>query len=331
MTYVCGLHIESKYIHFGQVLFYLNKAYKTDFFKKIMKKEKPQIKKAAICFSGLVKHFEICYPYIKRNFLDKIEDYDVFCCAEDDSDIKKIEVMSPLKVKKIKSSEVDKIIKGKIKRLNKLNYKAFVLPQSRRFNFRNIYQQLYKIKGAFDLLKDYMKKSNVDYEYFVRIRFDFLPIDCIDIKEFKIAKNEIVTPKIKNLDPKNQINDMFCITRDFETFETYCSVINHYEEVSKKYVSLKADFPKRLYLSFEKKYNSFFISLLKEKGKISKNLLGFVLLFTKGKYFKFKERSRCSLEKVLFYYLKSRGKKIHYLPINFIIVRNPMDGLLIFG
>ncbi len=293
--------------------------------------KKRSIKEAAICFSGQVKTLDLCYPYLKKNFLDNIKSYDIFCCAEDDSDIEKIDLLKPTKVIRVRSPEVDKLIKRDIDQLNKGNYKDFILPQSGRFNFRNIYQQLYKIKGVFKLLKQHMEENNVHYKYFIRIRFDFLPLNKIKMRDFNFKRNGVVTPRIRNLNPKIQVNDMFCVTRDIETFETYCSIIDHYKEVVRKNISLKTNFSKKLYLSFEKKYNSFFISLLKDKGQLSKNVLGFLLLLTKNIYFKFKEGARCSLEKAFFYHLKNEGKKVHDEPIDFIIVRNPMDGLLIFG
>ena len=125
----------------------------------MVEKKKPVVKQAAICFSGMVRTLDLCYPYIKRNLLDNLESYDIFCYAEDDKDFKKIKLLKPTKVRKIKSSKVDEIIKEDIKFLNKRNYIDFISPQSHRLNFRNIYQQLYKIHGVFKLLEDYMKRK----------------------------------------------------------------------------------------------------------------------------------------------------------------------------
>ncbi|MEK6925733.1 MAG: hypothetical protein AABW50_00480 [Nanoarchaeota archaeon] len=303
-----------------------------------MKKGKKIIaKNVALCFSGQIKKFELCYPYIKKNLLDNIGSYDIFCCAEDDSDLGKIEMLNPFKLEKIKSSDVDKIIKEKNKELNKGNYKHYILPQSSKFNFRNIYQQLFKIKGAFNLLERHMKENNVNYNYFVRIRFDFLPLDIIKIEDFKLKKNKIAVPRIrlKDTEPRVQINDMFCIAKDFDTFRIYCSMYDNYEDIIQKEISLKANFMQKTYFLFEKCYNNFFLLLFnkpgKKYGKLPKNILGFALLFTKMFYREFKTRNRCNLEKAFFYLLKSEKKNIIEETINFVIVRDPMEGLLIFG
>lgn len=303
-----------------------------------MKKNQRITKKnVALCFSGQVKKFELCYPYIKKNLLDNLGSYDVFCCAEDDADITKIEVLKPVKIEKINSSDVDKIIKEKIKLLNKDNYKKYIFPQSSKFNFRNVFQQLFKIKGSFNLLEKYMEENRIQYNYFIRIRFDFLPLDPIEITKYKFKKNDVIVPKIRlnSLEPKIQINDMFCIAKDIDTFRVYCGMYDNYPNVINKEIPLKANLSQKIYFWFEKKYNEFFLFLFnkpgKKYGKLSKNVLGFLLLFTKMFYNEFKVRNRCNLEKAFFYLLKSKDKKILDEPINFVIVRDPMDGLLIFG
>ena len=51
-----------------------------------------KIKTAAICFFGQARMLDLCYPYIKKNLLDPIgkngKDYDIFCCVEDDEDLR---------------------------------------------------------------------------------------------------------------------------------------------------------------------------------------------------------------------------------------------------
>ncbi len=301
------------------------------------KSKKSTTKNVALCFSGQVKKFELCYPYIKKNLLDNLGSYDVFCCVEDDADITKMEVLKPVKIEKVKSSYVDKILKEKLKLVNKDNYKKYIFPQSSKFNFRNVYQQLFKIKGAFNLLEGYMKENEVKYNYFIRIRFDFLPLDNIDLKKLKLDKDEIIVPRIRlrDLEPRIQINDMFCVTKDFDTFEEYCSMYDEYIDIIKREISIKTNFIQKIYLWFEKKYDEFFLFLFnrpgKKYGKLSKNTLGLALLFTKMFYTDFKVKNRCNLEKAFFYLLKSKNKKIIEEKINFVIVRDFMDGLLIFG
>jgi len=301
-----------------------------------MKKNEPlKTKNVALCFSGMVKSLDLCYPYIKKNLLDHIGSHDIFCFAEDDSDFEKIKLLNPKKTKKIKSSEVDKIIKDKLNFLNKQNYKTIIYPESFRFNFRNIYQQFFKIKKSFELLENYMKTENINYNYFIRIRFDFLPLDIIKLEDFKIRENEVVVPNFKDIRPKNEVIDMFYITKDFYTFKTCCSLYNNFKRVVQENLSIKTTFYQKLYFFFEKNYIYFlffiFKKLNKKQRKLPRNLLGWSLLFPKMFYKDFKFKNRCITEKAFFYNLKSEKKIIKQNKINFVIVRSLTDGLLIFG
>ena len=301
-----------------------------------MQKNKPlKIKNVALCFSGQVKKLELCYPYIKKNLLDHIGSYDIFCCEEDDENLKKIKLLKPIKTKKIKSSEVDRIIEGKLKSLNKQNYKTIIYPESFSFNFRNIYQQLFKIDQSFKLLEKYMGEENISYKYFIRIRFDFFPLDGLKIEDFKIRKNEVVVPILKGIRPENEIIDMFCITSDFLAFKSYCSLYSNFRNVVQKNISIKPTFFQKLYFFFEKNYSNFFLFIFKKsnkkQNKLLRNLLGLTLLLPKMFYKDFKFKNKCNTEKAIFYHLKSENKLIRKEIINFVIVRSLTDGLLIFG
>jgi len=301
-----------------------------------MKKNKSKkIKNVALCFSGQVKNLELCYPYIKKNLLDHIGSYDIFCCAEDDENLKKIKLLEPTKTKKVKSSEVDKIIKDKLKFLNKQNYKIIIYPESFRFNFRNIYQQFFKIKKSFELLENYMKEKNISYKYFIRIRFDFLPLDIIKLENFKIKNNEVVIPSYKGVSLKNEGIDMFYITKDFDTFKLCSFLYDNFIKVIRKNISIKPTFFQKFYFFFEKNYGNFFFFLFKKlnkkQRKLPRHLLGLTLLLPRMFYKDFKLKNRCSTEKAFFYNLKSEKKIIKQKQINFVIVRSLTDGLLIFG
>ncbi len=292
-------------------------------------------KNVAVCFSGQVRRFDLCYPYLKKNLLDHLGSYDIFCYVEDDADVSKIDVLKPVKVKKIKSSDVEKIIEPRLKFLKKNNYKKFILPESPRFNFKNILQQLYKLNGVYEILEGYMKEKNVSYNYFIRIRFDFLPLDVINPKDFKIKNDEIITPYFKTtLDAKTQINDMFSIAKDIDSFKTYCTLYNDFENAVQK-TNFNPSKKQRRYFAFEKVYSNFafwFSNLLnKINKKFARNFLGFLLLLPKKFYFKFKQKNRADTERTFYYHLISNNKKIREEKLNFVIVRNPMDGLLILN
>ncbi|MDD5699639.1 MAG: hypothetical protein PHH00_00390 [Candidatus Nanoarchaeia archaeon] len=296
------------------------------------KNNHPKVKNAAICFSGLAKNFELCYPYIKKNLLNQIGSYDVFCCTEDDENADKVNLLNPVISKKIKSSEVDKIIKPELKALKNQNYKKFIFPESSGFNLRNVYQQIYKIKEAFNLLEHYMKENNVSYRYFIRIRFDFLPINEINPKTLGIKKGEIVTPPLRTSD-KDQINDMFCITGDFSAFKSYCLVYDNLSKIILEQLQFNPSPIQKFYFFLEKQYVSalFFLFRKLTSKKFFKNILGFLLLFPKKFYKQFKGSFRACLERVFFYHLKSEKKAVREEKIDFIIVRNLTDGLLTFS
>jgi len=298
-----------------------------------MHKKDLKIKEAAICFSGQVNHLELCLPFIKKNLLDNLESYDIFCYAEDDKNLLKVKLLNPKEIKKIKSSQVDKLILPKLNTIDKENYINYIFPKSFRFNFRNIYQQLFKIKGSLLILEKYMKKNKTSYKYFIRIRFDFLPINSINPKKFKISKNEIITPSIKGLNTKYKINDMFAITSDFRTFKKYCQIYDHFEEIIKTKLKVKKTLIQQIYFRSEKYYSNFFFFFFNGlfKGKIARNLLGLFLSLPKLFYKEFKIKNRADLETVFYQYLISENKIVKDKPMDFIIVRSPMDGLLILG
>ena len=302
-----------------------------------MRKNKlKKVKNVALCFSGMAKSLELCYPYLKKNLLDHIGSYDIFCYAEDDKDLKKVKLLNPVRIKKVKSSEVDEIIKDELRYLNKQNYKTIIFPESFRFNLRNIYQQLFKIKKSFELLEEYMDEENISYKYFIRIRFDMLPLDVFNLKNFEIKKNEVIVPKMKSYHSKDSFNDMFCITKDFDAFRSYCSLYNNFGSVVQKSISVKITFFQRLYFFFERNYNNFFLFILKElntkQRKLPRKILGCMLLFTKMFYKEFKIKNNiCGPDKAFFYHLKSEKKIIKEEKINFIIVRSLDEGFLIFG
>lgn len=297
----------------------------------MQKNEKIQVKNAAVCFSGLAKTLDLCYPYIKKNLLDALGSYDIFCCIEDDENAGKTNLLNPIKIEKIKSSEVDKIIKNKLKLLKKKNYNTFIFPESSKFNFRNMFQQFFKIKKSFEILEAYMKEKNIIYRHYIRIRFDFLPLDIIKLENFKMKENEVTVPNYKGARPKNELVDMFYVAGDFDTFKICCSLFDNLEKILQENLSIKPTFIQKLYFSFEKNYISFVSFLFRNKGNLSKNLRGAFLLFPKMFYKKFKLEHETSTERILFYLLTSEKKTIKEEKINFIIVRNLDDGLLIFG
>lgn len=298
-----------------------------------MSEKNKNFKDAAICFSGQVRSLELCYPYIKKNLLDNLKNYDIFCYAEDDENVNKIELLKPTKSEKVKSSKVDEIIKPKVKILRKHNYRDFIYQETSKFNFRNIFQQFFKIKGAFNLMEEHMLKNKVSYKYFIRIRFDFLPIDPINFKNLKIKENEVVVSGSGDDQKNHEINDMFCITKNFNLFKIHCSTYDCFEDIALNKIKVELSSSQKFLFLLEKTYVSMMFFLLhlskninsKIFQRISWKLISFPRIF----YHKFKESHRSSPERILFYTLTSGNAKIKEEKINFVIVRNFMDGLLI--
>lgn len=299
------------------------------------KSGKTIVKDAAICFSGLAKNFELCYPYIKKNLLDQTGSYDIFCCVEDDENAGKISLLNPVKIEKVKSSDVDRLMKDDLKSLKKENYKTILFPESSKFNLRNVFQQFFKVKKTLELVENHMKEKNTSYRHFIRIRFDFLPFDQIKVDDLKVRENEVVVPGFKGPRTANEVVDMFYIAKDFRTFATCCSLYDNFSKVMQQNLPIKRNLIQKLYFAFEKGYTSLFFFLFKtlnkKNRKFLQQLLGVMLLFPKMFYKKFKIQYAMNTERIFFYTLKSANKTIREEKISFVIVRNITDGLLILA
>ena len=71
----------------------------------------------AFCFSWQARTLDQTYLFFQKNLFDAAKeqwfDYDVFCAVEDDEDADKVKLLNPTKIEKIKSGDVEKIIKKK--------------------------------------------------------------------------------------------------------------------------------------------------------------------------------------------------------------------------
>ena len=179
-----------------------------------------------------------------------------------------------------------------------------------------------------------MDEKNISYKYFIRIRFDFFPLDVIKLEDFKIEDNEVVVPSHKGVSLKDEVIDMFYVTKDFNTFKLCSSLYDNFINLILKNISIKPTFFQKFYFFFEKNYSNFFFFLFKKlnkkQRKLPRYLLGLTLLLPKMFYKDFKFKNTCNTEKAFFYNLKSEKKIIKQKKINFVIVRNLTDGLLIF-
>ena len=278
--------------------------------------------KIAYCFSWQARTFDICYPYIKKNLFDcNSQDYDVFCCVEDDKDLYKINILKPKSILKLKSSEVEKIIKKDYwKFLKKWNYKDFLYTYNTNKSPIIYLQQLYKNKKVNDLRIKYEKENNIKYDIIVRIRFDMLPIHEIIINN---TKNKIVISNCK-VDKSNAINDMFAYWNN-ENINKYYSMYDNFKELTYK-LSIEKNLLYKFLLFIEKLYTNFYFLLIKilSKSNITKwlwNIIWKILNITKYLYLKkYKIKNRIIIENLL--YENFKNENIIFENISFIIVKN---------
>ncbi len=126
---------------------------------------KPRI---AFCFSWQSRTLDQTYLFFKRNLFDSAKeqwfDYDVFCTVEDDEDVNKVNLLNPTNIEKIKSSEVEKIIKEKYWNfIDNEMYKYWYFTHTWIYS---LLQQIYKVQRNILMVK------NNHYDLILRLRFD---------------------------------------------------------------------------------------------------------------------------------------------------------------
>lgn len=134
--------------------------------------KKPRI---AFCFSWQARTLDQTYIFFQKNLFDAAKeqgfDYDVFCAVEDDEDVDKVNLLKPTKVEKIKSDDVDKIIKKKWgANRKKILFWNYRYPPASPKSYSNLMQQLFKISQSIKL----SKKNDEHYDIIFRLRYDFI-------------------------------------------------------------------------------------------------------------------------------------------------------------
>jgi len=271
-------------------------------------------KKVAFCFSGQARTLDLCYPYIKQNLFDPLdkngEDYDVFCCVEDDEDSSKINLLKPTKILKVKHKDFG-LEYGDI--LNK-NYKKFFANN----HLINYLDQLNKIYLANQLRKEYQNKKGISYDWVFRIRFDFFPIKKINYSN--LDNKFLYVPK--TMRGEGAHNDMFAIGSE-KNLDSYSDQIKKFGEVTKKFFQKNS--PVRLKISFflERIYLSIFNFLIRKTNQ--KNIFSKFckkMVIVRGNFFlRPPKKYDYNSEAALFRCLKLLGVKTKILDIDYIIVR----------
>ena len=290
-------------------------------------------KKAALCFFGQARTLKRCYPYIKKSILDPLgkpkKDYDVFCCVEDDEDAKNVELLNPIKVVKIKSSEAKEVFKKDLTFLRDNNYKRFVCRIGPRTPdpFLNMMQQIYKKKLVYNLLENHMKETNTDYKYFVRARFDIVPVEEINIQKINLAKDDLVVPKNDSIKIHDGIDDCFSVSYDLHTFGIYCGVIDNIKKLVLERHSLKLTGFKKIYFLFEKRFKNTIIRFF-GKSKHINTIFSLLTMLPDGIFFKSIRNKLVGNHTLLKYQMEKNGKKIKEEKMNYAIIRKNYEGIL---
>jgi len=284
-------------------------------------------KKAAICFSWQARTLDKCYEYIKLNILDQIweqwKDYDIFCCTEDDKDAYKVdELLKPIINKKVKSSNIGKIIEEKYWELIKRNYKDFIYPGTPRFNLKTFLQQFYKNKIVNEVKNKYWLENNIKYLYTIRLRFDILPIDKLN---FENLNNKNITIIYDSLKDKNEINDMFAIWNK-ENMDIYYSIFDNCTDILSNF-KISVSLYKKIIFFIEKQYVFLYWSIIKilETLNFSKiiidNLFKIFATIQWSILKDYKNKNIFYQEKMLLKTLNLNNIKIQKIKLNMFLVR----------
>ena len=300
-------------------------------------------KKYAVCFSGQARSFDRCYPYIKKNVLDVLgkqgKDYDIYVCVEDDEDAHKVEEL-------IKPDEI-KYVSVSLKRfsdyLEKLDYKYFISwPLTGSLSLENqVLQQLYKLRELYGMLSS----SEVKYEKVIRLRFDFILLKPLKLKNLKgrfivYPSHNITIEGLKKTIKSRSFNDFFGIM-DMETFRDYALSIDRIKE---NFCEEKIEFDKWTDYLLIKTYKCLDLSfrfilhrilkIITKNNKIRERLFrtifvailrGFMYVTLATKYMNGKKENYCfDPETIIYLSLINSNPKLK-------LISEPIDSLLLKG
>ncbi len=277
-------------------------------------------KRIAFCFSGHARTLDLCYPFIKQNFLDPLEeegkDYDIFCCIEDDKDAHKVNLLKPTKIVTSKTQNFNK----RYDHLINLNYKQLFI----RGNINNQLNQLIKIQLANNLRIDYQKQNDVSYDWIIRTRFDIFPLTKIDYSN--LDKKYLYLPQTIDLTHKNY-NDIIALGND-KNINIYSDRIDSFEKIFRTYCSNDFPISQRVSFFLERIYIYIFEFLIKTINKdnfISK--IFNMLIVTRSTFFSRPPyKNRYTAESGLFRYLESEKTRVKKLDLDYALVRdNPSE------
>lgn len=268
-------------------------------------------KKVAVLFSGQVRNFQECYPYIKKRILAHIDNYDIFFQISK-TEKAKLDFIKTLNPKKISFS--DEVIDKKFIELKKnLKNKFIYAGGIKKFSFEGWIHQLKKLKTVNQMRKNYELSNNFKYDLIIRIRTDFIPLDDIYLKDINISKYECIIPKpgrivYKLFNKKESVNDMFAILTPYSA-DVYLNQIDEIEKIFSFLKPKKKALPLILLFQYENLANKFPL----KDDIISKTLIKFLnhlriifITFAKKQFI----MNANHPGKNLFYTLKNKNIKI---------------------
>lgn len=259
--------------------------------------------KIAFCFSWQARTLSRTYTFFQKNLFDAAKeqefDYDVFCAVENDEDVDKVNLLNPTKVKKIKSSEVEKIIEKKYWDFIRNEFPIKYFHSWTERSTVNMLQQYYKVWESMKIKMEYEKDNNLKYDIAFKLRFDApFPnkLNFIEIhKKIKENENSVICNKHKkSIVTKviwaESIDDIYFIMSNPASnklslvFDNWIEILK-WEEI-KKHLKIHKIFNR--YFSWTEKQLSTFRKWLKsDRLKIFFNvLLDCPIIFLYTKFFK---------------------------------------------
>ncbi len=165
-------------------------------------------------------------------------DYDVFCAVEDDDDMEKVYLLNPTEITKVRSYEVEKIIKQQYGNFIETAFDTkYCFMNFSNNAILNLLHQCYKIQSCNTLKNEYSKLNNVEYNIVFRLRFDIFFFNKInfnsllsDVSNNKIICNNWSSRKILSLLP---IQDFFFIWNN-ENMDILSRCFNDFADIFRR-------------------------------------------------------------------------------------------------
>lgn len=135
----------------------------------------------ALCFSGQLRTFEECFPYIEDNLIkaNPQHEFDMIGYFNSDNDL----IYDELKDYPFKSLLVEPDVELPNLMYQDNKYTINYPPRSKA-----VFYQLYAIQNANKLRKQYEQDNNFEYDFVVRIRPDFKYLDSVDLSNLEFGK-----------------------------------------------------------------------------------------------------------------------------------------------